>query len=165
MPILADYARKERIRFFLPHIPKDARVLEIGCADGWVGRALKDAGYGGYVGLDLKPAADIVGDIREWKCLGIDPESYDIVIAFEVVEHVDCIKACYDILRRGGMLMVTSPVPHFDWLCRLLEGLRLNQRRTSPHDHLIYFEDIPWFECVMLTRVGYIVQFGIFRKP
>ena len=145
-------------------VPKDARILEIGCGDGWFGRRLRAEGWTGYVGLDLKPPADIVGDILAWRHLGIEPASFDVVLAFEVVEHVDCFQAIYDILRPGGLLMLTSPAPSLDWACHALEWAGLAQRRTSSHDHLIWFEDIPLFELVSIKRVGVLAQWGIFRK-
>lgn len=98
MPILSSYAQKKKARYFLDGIPKDFRILEVGCGNGWAGNYLKEGGWEHYVGLDLVPPADIVGDIRNWKNLGIEEESFDVIIVFEVVEHVDCFDSCYDIL-------------------------------------------------------------------
>src|SRR5438093_1241994 len=81
--------------------------------------------------------ADIVGDIRSWRSLGIAPESYDAVVAFELVEHVDCLDDLHAILKPGGRLLLTSPVPSRDWICRWLERMRLTQSRTSPHSFLV----------------------------
>ena len=36
MPILSDIARRKKVDFFLRPIPKDARILEIGCGAKWV---------------------------------------------------------------------------------------------------------------------------------
>ena len=165
MPLLSDYARRKKFDFFLRDVPKDSRILEIGCGDGWLGRELRGAGWTGYVGLDVVAPADVVGDVRDWRELGIGPESFDVVIAFEVVEHVPCFQECYDMLRPGGLLMLTSPAPRMDWLCRLLEWVGLSQKRTGPHDHLIRFEEIPLFEPVTIRRVGWMAQWGVFRKP
>jgi SAM-dependent methyltransferase len=117
------------------------------------------------VGLDLHPPADIVGSILEWERLGLQASSFDVVIAFELVEHVVCFREMFALLKPGGLLMLTSPVPHMDWLCRILEILGLNQKRTSPHDHLVHFTDIPLFEPVTLKTVGLMAQWGIFRRP
>ena len=165
MPFLSDYARTRKVAHFLRDIPKDARILEVGSRSGWLGEIFKREGWAHAVGLDLVPPADIVGDILDWRSLRIEADSFDVVIAFEVVEHVNCFEACFDILRPGGLLMLTSPVPHMDWACRVLEAAGLSQKRTSPHDQLIYFEDIPFFEPVEIRRVGFLAQWGIFRKP
>jgi len=105
-----------------------------------------------------------VGNILLWRELGLEPESYDVVIAFEVVEHVDCFKACYDLLKPGGRLLLTSPLPHMDWVMRILERLGLNQKRTSPHDHLVYFQEVPHFEQKQIKIVALLSQWGIFHK-
>lgn len=165
MPWLSDYARRRKCRFFIERIPKDSRVLEVGCGDAWLRRHMREAGWSGYVGLDLHPSADVVGDIKDWRALGLAPDSFDVIVAFEVVEHVDCFQEMYDLLKPGGLLMLTSPHPKTDWVCRLLERLGLAQKRTSPHRHLIHFRTILRFDPVQIRRVGLLAQWGIFRKP
>jgi 2-polyprenyl-3-methyl-5-hydroxy-6-metoxy-1,4-benzoquinol methylase len=165
MPLLSDYARKRKCRYFIDRIPKSARVLEVGCGGGWLKAYLRAGRWTNYVGLDLHPPADIVGDIRDWRKLGLHPESFDVIVAFEVVEHGDIFDAMYELLMPGGLLMLTSPVPSRDWICRWLEAAGLAQKRTSPHTHLVRFEDIPRFERVEVRRVGFLAQWGIFRKP
>jgi SAM-dependent methyltransferase len=131
MPLLSDYAKK-KLDFFTPYISKDAQVLEIGCADGRLGAALQEKGFNRPVGLDLTPPADIIGDIRDWKRLGIRVEQFEVIVAFEVIEHVHCFSECHDILKPGGLLMCTSPVPHMDWLCRVLEPWALPRKELLP---------------------------------
>jgi SAM-dependent methyltransferase len=164
MPLLSDYARKRKAEYFLTKIPKDARILEVAPGRGWVREFLRAGGWRYYESVDLKPPADFVGDICKWRDLGLKPESYDVIIAFEVVEHVDCFKECYDLLKPGGRLLLTSPVPHWDWLMKILECVGLNQKRTSPHDHLVYFDDVPYFQQKDIKAVAGISQWGIFTK-
>jgi SAM-dependent methyltransferase len=165
MPFLSDYARKKKVEYFLRFVPQKSRILEVGSGDGWLGRYLRSQGWENYTGIDIRPPADIVGDILNWKALGVEPESYDVIMAFEVVEHVPCFQEAYEILRPGGLLFLTSPVPSMDWLCGILETLRLTQPRTSPHTHLVRFEQIPLFEPIEIRRVGLAAQWGVFRKP
>ncbi len=165
MPLLSDYARKRKREYFIDRIPRSARVLEIGCGAGWAGDYMCSGGWTGYVGIDLAPPADIVGDIRDWRSLGLETESFDVILAFEVVEHVPCFREIYDLLKPGGLLMLSSPYPRTDWICWLLEQAGLAQKRTSPHDHLIKFSDIDLFEPVEIRRVGILAQWGILRKP
>ena len=165
MPALSQYAQRKKIEHFLDPLPRDARILEIGCGSRWVGDYLKANGWQNYVGADLEPPADIVGDIRDWRNLGLEPESFDAIIAFEVIEHVDFTPEAMALLKPGGLLMLTSPVPHMDWAMKILEAVGLNQKRTSPHDHLVYFERLPFFEPVELRRKAGLSQWGILRKP
>ena len=165
MPLLSQYARKQKLSYFTRELPKNARILEVGCGDGWFGLQLKSAGYKKYVGLDLKGPADIVANILGWKRLGLHPESFDAIIAFELVEHVDCFQEFFDLLKPGGLLMLTSPVPHMDWACKLLERFGLNQKRTSPHDHLLYFRNVRMFEPLEIKIIGGMAQWGRFLKP
>jgi hypothetical protein len=60
--------------------------------------------------------------------------------------------------------MVTTPVPHMDWAMKMLEWVGLNQKRTSPHDHLIYLEEAPCFEERVTKRVAFLAQWGILIK-
>jgi SAM-dependent methyltransferase len=164
MPILSDISRRKKIRYFLDPIPKDARILEIGCGSRWVGDYLKAHGWQHYVGLDLFPPADIVGDIKQWRQLNLAAESFDVIIAFEVIEHVDCFEECFALLKPGGRLLLTSPVPHMDWVMKTLEALRLNQRRTSPHSNLTYFNTIQNFKPIEIKTVAGLAQWGILRR-
>ena len=163
--LLSALAQRRKCRYFLDCIPKDAKVLEIGCGCKWVGQYLLGGGWRHYVGLDLVPPADIVGDVKDWRDLPLVPGSFDAIVAFEVIEHVDCIRECFDLLKPGGRLMMTSPLPHMDWAMKILEAAGLNQKRTSPHDHLVYFRDVPLFELEQYKVPGGLSQWGIFRKP
>lgn len=165
MPLLSEVAKQAKLRYFTPYLAPGARVLEVGCGDGWLGQALRERGWTDYVGLDLKPPADVVGDIAHWRELGLAPASFDAIFALEVVEHVHCFQECCDLLRPGGLLFLTTPLPHMDWLCRVLEALGLNQKRTSPHDQLMDLRDVPLFETVHRRVVLPTAQWGVFRKP
>lgn len=165
MPVLSSIGRSMKLAYFLKSVNKEARILEIGCADKWLGKYLKAHGWENYTGLDLVPTADIVGDVRNWRSLGLKGGSFDVIFAFEVLEHVPCFQDLFDLLKPGGLLMATSPVPHMDWLSLLMEKLGLLQKRTSPHDYLFYFKDIPLFQPVEIKTIAFFTQWGIFRKP
>jgi len=164
MAFLSQIARKEKLQYFFKDIPKSYKILEIGCGDYWLGKYLKSKGFKNYQGLDLQKPADIVGDIKNWKRLKIKPNYYDVVVAFELVEHVDCFKEMHELLKPGGVLMLTSPLPSMDWLCLILEKFGLNQKRTSPHDYLINFKEIPLFKPIEIKMVGLMSQWGKFKK-
>jgi SAM-dependent methyltransferase len=165
MPALSEYAQRKKIKYFLEPLPKESHILEIGCGSRWVGAYLKANGWTNYIGTDLVPPADIVGDIRNWNALGLSPDSFDVIIAFEVIEHVDLTAEAFALLKSGGLLLLTSPVPHMDWAMKVLEAVGLNQRRTSPHDHLVYFEKLSRFEPLSIRRKAGLSQWGILQKP
>ncbi len=164
MPLLSAIARRKKTAFFLDPLPKSARILEIGAGSGWAGAYLKRHGWRHYTGLDVVPPADVVGDVRAWDRLGLAAGSFDAVVAFEVVEHVDCFAACRDLLAPGGKLLVTTPLPHRDWVMKALEAVGLNQKRTSPHDHLVYLDRVGGFAGRDVRVVGGLSQWGVFTK-
>jgi len=164
MPILSRIAQKKKIDFFLNQIPHQTAILEIGSGSGWVGDYLKSSGRTGYLGIDLNAPADIVGDVLQWKSLGLKAESFDFIIAFEVVEHVDIYPACEALLKPGGSLLVTTPLPHADWIMKTLESLGLNQKRTSPHSNLHYLQSTGKLERHLYRQVAGLSQWGIFKK-
>ena len=114
MPLISHYSRTRKLERLVALIEENERVLEIGSGDGWVVEQARAAGIEQYFGLDLNAGANYVGDIKRWRELGIEPESFDFIVGFEVVEHVHCFREMFDILRPGGRLFLTSPVPHWD---------------------------------------------------
>jgi SAM-dependent methyltransferase len=163
-PILSNFSRRLKERYFLNRIRRTDRVLEIGCGDGWVARYLRRRGVQQILDIDTTPAATIVGDIREWRFLQIDPESFDVIVAFEVLEHVDCMDDCFALLKPHGQLMVTSPYPPADYLLEKFEQWHLNQPRTSPHDHLTYFKETEQFALEKMWKPLWMSQWCIFRR-
>jgi 2-polyprenyl-3-methyl-5-hydroxy-6-metoxy-1,4-benzoquinol methylase len=160
---LSEIAREKKLRFFFGQIPQDAKILDFGCADGWAGKWARGRGWSDITGLDITPPADIVGDIHEWRKLGLEAHSFDAILAFEVIEHGDFAAPLHDLLRPDGRLMATTPVPRMDWACQIGEALGLFQRRTSPHSHLTDLRQLPGFSPVQHQVKGFISQWGILR--
>lgn len=161
-PFVSRLARERKLRFFFDRVLPGAKILEVGCADGWVESWARQRNYE-IVGLDLRPPADVVGDVQEWRSLGLAPHSFDVILAFEVIEHGDFSDALHDLLQPNGHLMVTTPVPRMDWACRLLERVGLLQRRTSPHTHLIDLRRMHRFVLVERRVKGVVSQWGVLR--
>ena len=164
MPIISEIAQQKKVNFFFKSVYKKAKILEVGCGNYWLGNYLKMKGWKNYTGLDLSPPADIVGNIKNWEKLKIKPNSFDVVVAFEVVEHVNCFKEMWELLKPGGLLFLTSPLPQLDWMCKILETVGLTQKRTSPHNNLINFQRVPFFKPIKIKKVGGLAQWGIFNK-
>lgn len=158
------WAQRKRLQFFRPYLQPSDAILEIGSGSGWMKEALRRDGFTNYTTIDLFPPADIVGDINEWRQLGLRPESFDVIIAFEVVEHVDCFQACLDLLAPGGRMLITTPVPETDWILKITERLGLNQRRTSPHSNLVHLRKVPGFDKKQIKIVMGLGQWAVFYK-
>lgn len=154
-------ARNGKLDYFLPMLPKSARILDLGCADNWFRGAAADRGWHNVVGIDLVPPADIVGDVNRWAELGLEAHSFDAIIAFEVVEHGDFAQPMHDLLKPDGLLMATTPVPRWDPVCKLFEAFHLLQKRTSPHSHLIDLRDFPQFTIVERRIKAVISQWAV----
>src|SRR5436190_6144262 len=99
------------------------RVLDAGCGVGYGSSMLAEAGSAEVVGVDVAEAVLEVarmrmpanvelrtGDVRK---LAFDDASFDVVVCFEVIEHIDRRDAMLGELRRvlapGGVLLVSSP--------------------------------------------------------
>ncbi|MGH8094363.1 MAG: class I SAM-dependent methyltransferase [Chthoniobacterales bacterium] len=158
------WARNARVRFFLPQLHSGDRILEIGPGDGWFKKALAGSMRVDYVTIDVNAPADVRGDVREWRQCGLKPQSFDAIVAFEVVEHTPCFRECHDLLKSGGHLLITTPMPRFDSLLRMFENLHLTQKRTSEHTNLVSVKTVPGF---ILEKVRYpfgLGQWAVLRK-
>lgn len=158
---LSRYARRRKLEHFFARIPSDARVLDLGCAGGWVKEWAEEHGYQNVIGIDLEPPADIVGDVNAWSDLGLEGASFDYIVAFEVVEHGDLAESVRQLLKPGGELLATTPVPRLDWACRLLEWLGVLQKRTGPHSHLVDLRHYPGFNVVEWRVKGLLSQWAV----
>jgi 2-polyprenyl-3-methyl-5-hydroxy-6-metoxy-1,4-benzoquinol methylase len=160
---LSWYARRRKVEFFEARLPRTGIILDVGCSDNWFKGALRERGFDNVVGLDLEPPADIVGDVKRWEQLGLEPHSIDAIVAFEVLEHDDFSQTFHDLLKPDGILVVTTPLPWMDPICKVFEAFRLLQRRTSPHTHLTDLRELPKFTVVERRVRAFISQWGILR--
>jgi 2-polyprenyl-6-hydroxyphenyl methylase/3-demethylubiquinone-9 3-methyltransferase len=113
---------RTRLDFLLKHAPAGARVLDVGCGEGWFTAALAQAGRRA-VGIDVareplrrahqrEPGLDLrrVSAQGEWP---LQDASFDAVWAGEVIEHVaDTAGWCSEVrrvLRSGGALVLSTP--------------------------------------------------------
>ncbi|MFC1597606.1 class I SAM-dependent methyltransferase [Planctomycetota bacterium] len=161
-PLLSEISRRRKLKLLKDHLPAGASVMEVGTGSGWFAERLRESGYA-VTTLDLVPPANIVGDVNRWRQLGIPPHSFDAVIALEVIEHVDCLPALRSICKPGGLIMLSSPHPSWDWVMKTLELLHLTQKRTSEHVHLTDFNDIA-MPAVVQKRPIFIHQVAIFKN-
>jgi len=103
----------------LERAPRD--VLDAGCSSGYLARPLSEAGAH-VVGLELDPvAADLarawcadvlVGDVESME-LPFAPESFDVVLCGDLIEHLRnpaaALARLRPFLRASGRLVLTTP--------------------------------------------------------
>jgi len=116
---------------------KPARVLEVGCGQGWllklIAEALPDAELHG---LDIRadvveyaqalvPGASVV--LGDGQRLPYEDGSFDIVVCSEVLEHVNDPAAVLAEIDRVGRGVAVLSVPHepWFWAANLLRGKHL----------------------------------------
>jgi 2-polyprenyl-3-methyl-5-hydroxy-6-metoxy-1,4-benzoquinol methylase len=101
-------------------------VLDAGCGVGYGIEILASAGAAGVTGVDIDPAAveeaqrrfgeraDAIaqGDLHD---LQLDDDSFDVVVCFETIEHLEngerALAEFRRVLRPDGLLLVSSPNP------------------------------------------------------
>ncbi len=113
--------RWDVVRRLLPRV-RGASVLEIGCGEGAVAARLAAAYEYLGVELDAVSAATAVerlatagrGEVRQGDLSVVEVgRLFDIVLAFEVIEHIEhdaaAIEAWVNCLRPGGTLIISTP--------------------------------------------------------
>jgi SAM-dependent methyltransferase len=120
--------------------PSGARLLEIGCGTGHNLAML--AQFGSVDALEVDKTARALAEKRLGKAVfsaplpelaGIPERSYDLVAAFDVIEHIAddeaAIRSIARLLRPGGRLVVT--VPAHQWMWSAHDVVNHHQRRYS----------------------------------
>jgi SAM-dependent methyltransferase len=132
--ILSDYLTRYAA------LPKQARILEIGCGTGHNLPMLSQ--FGEVDAIEIDPAArEIaserlgrpVGDAPLPALPGIERGAYDLIAVLDVVEHIDddvaALKAMRDCLKPGGKILIA--VPAHQWLWSAHDVVNHHHRRYS----------------------------------
>jgi SAM-dependent methyltransferase len=101
---------------------KGKRVLDAGCGTGYGSDLLAKAGAAEVVGVDIDPRAFEAAPTRgnpvrlvaaDVRALAAELGDFDVVVCFEVIEHLDDPETALDrlaaVLRPDGVLAVSSP--------------------------------------------------------
>lgn len=161
----------------LPKSPMD--ILEIGCGTGGTLDLARSMGkVRKSVGVELNPdsaasaseCADkvFVGDIESLQ-LPFDPESFDVIIISEVLEHLidpwSVLKKLFPLVRPGGLLYASSPnVAHINTVRMLLKN-KWSYEKSGLFDwtHLRWFTPKTYQE--MVEAAGFEVLWNSSVAP
>ena len=132
--ILSDYLTREA------GLPKDARILEIGCGTGHNLPML--ARFGTVEAIEIDPVARGIASERLGKPVsaaplpalpGIERGVYDLIAVLDVVEHIEddvaALGAMRDCLKPGGKILIT--VPAHQWMWSAHDVVNHHHRRYS----------------------------------
>lgn len=110
----------------VPLLPKNkqATILDIGCGNGAMIKAVSNSGYVNVQGIDLSPeqieSAKAMG-IANVSCIGVDDflnahnRGFDLIMAIDVIEHftkselVEYLNKIKKALNSGGMVLFRTP--------------------------------------------------------
>ncbi|MCS6988512.1 MAG: class I SAM-dependent methyltransferase [Chloroherpetonaceae bacterium] len=122
-PVVA-HSERRLAEWILSKVPKNAKsVLDVGCGRAWVAAALCPKGVS-VCSMDIAPKnvekalarypfANHAGVVGDGFNLPFEDESFDCVIASEVIEHVPNPEAfaqsLFRVVKKGGALIVSTP--------------------------------------------------------
>ncbi len=116
------YNRPEALLTALLRLPRHVAILEVGAGGGFLLAELADAGFTDLTGSDITetavgeiarraPDADVV--LADAEHLSFLPETFDVVISSDVIEHLPDVDAHFAgvarILRTGGLYFIKTP--------------------------------------------------------
>ena len=150
----------ELIRRKVP-LPKVAKLLEIGCGTGHNLPMLGE--FGQVEALEVDPIARGMAEKRLGRTVlssplpaleGVPDDTYDMVAALDVVEHIPDDKAALEgisrVLKPGGKLLMT--VPAHQWMWSAHDVVNHHQRRYSKRDFKRLVNESP----LKLESIGYL---------
>jgi len=140
--------------------PVDAELLEIGCGTGHNLPML--AQFGHVDALELDEAARTLAEGRLGRSVmsaplpelaGVPDRHYDLIGAFDVIEHIDddeaAIRSIAGKLKPGGKFVMT--VPAHQWMWSAHDVVNHHKRRYSRRSLKALIDASP----LRLTKVGY----------
>jgi SAM-dependent methyltransferase len=113
-----DLKFSSRLSFLLPYINNNCRIIEIGCAEGELGRLVKTKRQVVYDGLELSQDANQAKQVLDQVFLSAQElaayqHKYDLILSFHVLEHITDIdqelEFWFSLLQDNGKLIVEVP--------------------------------------------------------
>lgn len=154
----------------IKYVGSNKKVLDVGCADGYLGKELKNNGCF-VVGIEgnvqrAKIAKEIlddvvIGNIEGLKTLSCPENFFDVIVFADVLEHLimpDVVLANFKkYLKEGGIIIISVPnIARIDIRVKLLLGkFNYAQGGILDRTHLRFFT----LDSIqrLLTVSGYVV--------
>jgi len=154
-------------------VGRNKRVLDVGCATGYIAKELKNQGCE-VVGLDISPEAvqaagqicdqAFVADVQSGLPDEIKKSSFDYITLSDVLEHLtnpqQALQNLSPYLKPAGQLLISTPnIANYAVRLRLLAGrFDYTEEGIMDKSHLHFFTRKSLIN--MLDRAGYqIVKF------
>ena len=157
-------ARREVIAALIRRVappPPGGRILEVGCGTGHNLAMLGE--FGKVDALELDEEARTLAEQRLGRAVhnaplpelsGIDDAAYDLIGAFDVIEHIDddsaALRSIAGKLKPGGKLVMT--VPAHQWMWSAHDVVNHHQRRYSKSSLKKLIKGSP----LKLESIGYL---------
>lgn len=139
-----------------PHIPREARLLDIGAGDGAFLSSLN-----GYIqsGVGIDPI--LTHDMELWETCHLVPGRFpqdfggceplfDVITLLAVIEHIPTAElttlaeACWKMLVPKGRVIITVPHPCVDNILNILKTLRIIEGLSIEEHHGFNPEELPY---------------------
>ena len=155
-------------------------ILDIGCGTGVMLDSLQR--YGKTVGVDMSDRALLLSNKitstpllqAEFTSLPFKDQSFDLVCAFDVLEHLDhdsaCVQEAYRLCRPGGSVLVT--VPAFQFLWGIQDVVSHHKRRYSHKEIIRLLEEngfrpvfSSYFNTLLFPIIAFVRLLSRWKQP
>ena len=169
-----DPSHLKRIDRLIPIAPGDS-VLEVGCGQGHLTKALADRGVD-IVGIDANPqAAEVAGSglVRQMmaEALEFDDETFDYIVSVHAIEHIpplqQALREMVRVLVPGGRALFIYPAEPIKGLYAIptsviLHGTPFKAREV--HCHKLWPSKLrKMVEPLGMTQTA--AEFSLFKSP
>lgn len=135
MKAVDSFLQKWRMRVAMEHLPSQVSLIDIGAHNGEMFDAL---GARLIKGFGIEPLLKLRRDFPNYSLEpGYFPQTrpeesdWDAITMLAVLEHIpasqqkELADACWEVLRPGGLIVITVPSPAVDYILSLLRFFRL----------------------------------------
>jgi len=138
--------------YIISKVPKNINtILDVGCGKGWVAEHFLQRGLKVHSldvsasnparAKELYPSEDHTGIAADSFHLPFADNSFDVVIASEIIEHIvipaEFVKELFRVVKRGGRLIVSTPYKE-----KLIYYLCVHcNKKTPAHAHIHSFDE------------------------